>query len=338
MKKKWKKIMAVWCAATMLMTMPGTSALADEMADEAIITVAEDPYPTVDVVDSLDEGDTDVEVPAEEVSDEEDVAIEAETVDLENPEEMLSAGDITVGDNVTATFDSSTGAVKFYSNSGTLWKDWVEKIGVEKTKITSLKIASGKVYLPKDSSNIFALGEGDGFVHDSSLKELDLSGFDTSRVTNMSEMFLGCGILTELDLRNFNTSKVTNMSGMFKDCRELTELDLSSFDTSNVTDMSHMFSANMLFQVYHLKHVNLESFNTSKVKNMSYMFFGCYEMPSLDLSNFDTSNVTDMSYMFNWCQNLTSLNIKNFVTSNVSNMDSVFCKLVLQKSAKRFCR
>ena len=40
--------------------------------------------------------------------------------------------------------------------------------------------------------------------------------------------------LTNLDLSKFNTSKVTDMSGMFEYCESLTNLDLSNFNTQNV--------------------------------------------------------------------------------------------------------
>ena len=72
-------------------------------------------------------------------------------------------------------------------------------------------------------------------------KILDLSNFDTNKVTNMDGMFYGCYSLASLDLSNFNTSNVTNMNGIFQECSSLTSLDLSSFDTSNVTYMGWMF-------------------------------------------------------------------------------------------------
>ena len=66
------------------------------------------------------------------------------------------------------------------------------------------------------------------------MTSLDLSSFDTSRVTEMSEMFDSCGKLSNLNLSGFNTSRVENMIGMFRGCPKLTRLDLSSFDFSNV--------------------------------------------------------------------------------------------------------
>ena len=41
-------------------------------------------------------------------------------------------------------------------------------------------------------------------------------------------------------LKNLDTSKVTDMSNMFKGCESLKELDLSSFDNSKIADMSGM--------------------------------------------------------------------------------------------------
>ena len=54
-------------------------------------------------------------------------------------------------------------------------------------------------------------------------------------------MFDGCSSLTNLNLSNFNTQKVTNMEYMFKGCSSLTNLNLSNFNTQNVTDMYWMF-------------------------------------------------------------------------------------------------
>ena len=79
------------------------------------------------------------------------------------------------------------------------------------------------------------------FDHCSSLKELNLSSFNTNQVTNMSYMFCDCSSLKELDLSSFNTNQVTNMSRMFCDCSSLKELDLLSFNTNKVNDMSYMF-------------------------------------------------------------------------------------------------
>ena len=174
-----------------------------------------------------------------------------------------------------------------------------------------------KVYLNADSSLMFFLWYGEQKIKN--FLELDLSGFNTSNVTNMSQMFARMSNLTTLDLSNFDTSKVTNMSYMFGNMYNLTTINLSSFDTSQVTDMSGMF-----FEISNLTTLDLSSFDTSQVTNMSSMFSGMCDLATLNLSNFDTSKVTDMKDMFNNMRNLTTLNISNFDTSQVTDMSHMF--------------
>ena len=57
------------------------------------------------------------------------------------------------------------------------------------------------------------------FSECSSLKELNLSNFNTNNVTIMRSMFYGCSSLKELNLSNFNNN-VTNMKYMFSGCSE----------------------------------------------------------------------------------------------------------------------
>ena len=69
----------------------------------------------------------------------------------------------------------------------------------------------------------------------------DLSGWNTSQVTNMSDMFSNAKSLTSLDLSTWDTSQVTDMSYMFYNAFSLISLDLSNWDTLKVTDSANMF-------------------------------------------------------------------------------------------------
>ena len=174
-----------------------------------------------------------------------------------------------------------------------------------------------KVYLNEDSNSMFYR-----FTYDEDIKnilDIDLSGFDTSNVTDMGLMFYSMPNLTTLNLSNFDTSKVTNMCYMFSGMSKLTTLDLSSFDTSKVTKMYYMFS-----HMPSLTTLNLSSFNTSQVTYMHFMFWGTSNLTTLDLSNFDTSKVTDMCYMFSGMSKLTTLDLSSFDTSKVTDMSSMF--------------
>ena len=168
-----------------------------------------------------------------------------------------------------------------------------------------------------DTSNVTNMGSM--FSDCSSLTSLNISGLDTSNVTNMTSMFSYCSSLTNLDLSSFDTSMVTTMNSMFYECSVLASLDVSGFDTSNVTNMNTMFC-----NCKQLTSLDVSRFDTSNVTNMHDMFYGCKALTSLDLSSFDTSNVNNMENMFFGCRNLTSLDLSGWDTSGVTDMDYMF--------------
>ena len=90
--------------------------------------------------------------------------------------------------------------------------------------------------------------------------------------------------LTALDLSSFDTSKVTWMYYMFQDCKRLKSLDLSNFDTSNLELMEYMFSGCESLEV-----LDLSNFNTSKVRMLNSAFMNCKRLTVLDIRGFYTS-------------------------------------------------
>lgn len=151
----------------------------------------------------------------------------------------------------------------------------------------------------------------DGYVLDR--VNLSVSVPQNNRNNALIESYGGgflIGSLKSIDISSFNTSNVTNMSNMFKQCSSLTVLDVSALNTSNVTNMSDMFS-----NCASLKSLDLSTFDTNKVKDMSFMFFWS-ALTSLNLSSFDTSNVTNMNSMFQMCNSLTTLTLGSNWASN----------------------
>ena len=175
-------------------------------------------------------------------------------------------------------------------------------------ELTQIIIDPG-VIANRDSSYLF------GYLKN--LKKIvGLANLDTTNVTNMAAMFEDCSKLTSLDLSKFNTDKVTDTSWMFGGYQGAS-LDLSYFNTANVTNMAGMFDG------YQGPQLDFNNFDTSKVTDMSYMFAGC-GLTSLNLSHLNTANVTDMSWMFQYCSGLTSLDVSHFNTANVTNMSGMF--------------
>jgi len=158
------------------------------------------------------------------------------------------------------------------------------------------------------------------FEKSKNLRSIKLpKGFIGSSVTNLYAMFSGCESLTELDLSSSNAEKVTNMLEMFSGCNALSILNLSGFKTGALTDMRYLFTS-----CYSLESLDLSGFNTENVTNMIAMFFNCSSLRSLDLSSFNTRKVTQMQRMFDGCTNLESIDLSSFDTENMGYMTAMF--------------
>jgi surface protein len=124
------------------------------------------------------------------------------------------------------------------------------------------------------------------YSYDIMSAEINVTG-----ITNASNLFSYCS-MESIDLSGLDTSQVTDMSGMFFYCSNLKSIDLSGLDTSQVTDMSGMF-----FYCDSLKSIGLSRLDTSQVTNMEAMFW-CKSLIELDLSSWDMSKVTNAKEMF----------------------------------------
>ncbi|MBR4758543.1 MAG: BspA family leucine-rich repeat surface protein [Lachnospiraceae bacterium] len=120
------------------------------------------------------------------------------------------------------------------------------------------------------------------------VETLDLSGFVTYNVEDMSGMFY-LPLATSLDISGFDTQNVKNMSSMFY-LPKVTQLDVRALNTGNVTNMAKMFD------LASVKTLDVSDFNTSKVTDMTQMF-KLDQAESL-VFGLDTGNVVYMAGMF----------------------------------------
>ena len=127
--------------------------------------------------------------------------------------------------------------------------------------------------------------------------------FKNCELTSTSDMFADLESITTIEhLDYLNTSNVTDMVGMFLGCENLESLDLTGFNTKKVTNMRAMFS-----YCESLESLDLSNFKTGYVTDMGFMFLDCKMLKSLDLSGFNTQKVTDMKGMFRMCTSLTNI-------------------------------
>lgn len=180
-------------------------------------------------------------------------------------------------------------------------------------------VFTGPTIAPKETHRLFY-----GYTNLLSIE--NLAYLDVSQVTDMTSFFSDCRVLNGVDLSGWDTSNVTNMSNMFFEAFDQTEnlihLDLSSFDTSNVVDMSGMFSRctkvqsidlSVMFRLnYELESVDVSNFDTSLVQAMRYMFANCELLETIDVSNFNTESVNYLTYMFLNCSKVKKLDLSYF--------------------------
>ena len=108
---------------------------------------------------------------------------------------------------------------------------------IKKIKITNLDTSN-----VEDMSYMFAASPYEQSI---TADPIDLSGFNTSKVTNMQGMFSGSHF-PFIDIRHFDTSNVTNMESMFADLHKVTSLDLSGLNVKKVSNIQYIFSSNDL--------------------------------------------------------------------------------------------
>jgi putative membrane associated lipoprotein len=153
------------------------------------------------------------------------------------------------------------------------------------------------------------------------------SNFNTKNVVNMGRMFAVNPSIQRLDLSSFNTSKVTTMNDMFNLMISLTQINFgANFDTSNVTDMTGMF-----YQSTSLVNLDLSHFNTRKVKSMNSMFSQMSGLIILDISNFETPSLEDAGSMFaidpGFSDNLEKIYVnQDFDTSKLTTSANMFIR------------
>lgn len=155
------------------------------------------------------------------------------------------------------------------------------------------------------------------------LKNVDVSEWDTSDVTNMSYLLSDTSI-ENIDLSGFNTSNVSNMNGMFE-LSKIKELNLTNFDTSNVKYMYAMFNQSKL------QTLDISSFDASKVINIKYMFAGVplenlKFMRNLGAGYLPTASANYSDYTLDVSSNSLSYNSLMSVFNNVYNIASIGIK------------
>ena len=150
-------------------------------------------------------------------------------------------------------------------------------------------------------------------------KDITKAVFDTSfrnaKPTTTFCWFDALENLTEvMGMENLNTSEVTHMGLMFMGCNKLSNIDLSHFDTKNVTNMGLMFYESGV------QELDLSSFDTNNTTIMQLMFGFCQNLSHLTLGNtFVTNEETNVDYIFSECQSMRKVSFTGDIPSSINS-------------------
>ena len=152
---------------------------------------------------------------------------------------------------------------------------------------------------------------------------IGINDLDVSNVTNMNSMFFYVGAYN-LDLSKWDTGKVTDMSYMFSDCWRMTTLNVTGWDTSNVTNMYTMFGYYEYGSPALTTVTGLNTWNVSKVTNMYQLFWECRALQSIDISGWNLASCANFSWSFCDCTSLTTFKADGVKIPSACTIVSMF--------------
>lgn len=141
----------------------------------------------------------------------------------------------------------------------------------------------------------------------------DISGWETSKITNMSRMFNNATKFNG-DISKWNTANVTDMSFMFDGATNFNK-PIGDWNVAKVTNFSYMFNKSTSFNQ------DISKWNLAAARNLSAMFAGASafnsELPWVTPRITDTSNTFAGATSFN-------RSLSSWTVTNVTNFNNMF--------------
>lgn len=215
--------------------------------------------------------------------------------------------DIPVGPGNIKVFINNVEQAYGGSGTFTIPANFTDLVDVSVTGMTTAKWGAGLIILKQIGNTVTNLdfsGSATFSVYASlpkritSLKGAFKGGFsasyagiekwDTSNVTDMSEMFMDTRAFNQA--LPWNTRNVTTMESMFENAKAFNGA-IGTWDVSNVRTMKNMFKDALVFNA------DLSKWNTVRVSDFSYMFSGCPKF-NANLRNWNVVSGIDFEHMF----------------------------------------
>ena len=114
-----------------------------------------------------------------------------------------------------------------------------------------------------------------------SLEELDVTGWDLSNTTTISQALQNLIDLRKIvGLETWDTSNITDMYGLFQNDHSLDDVDLSSWDFSKVTNIRNMFN-----NCYFLRKLDMSTWDLSSANKTDNVMTAMYSLVELKTPN-----------------------------------------------------
>lgn len=162
------------------------------------------------------------------------------------------------------------------------------------------------------------------FGTNSSLLNIDFSGWNVANLVNTGQLFINCYKLQSAIMSKVETKKLSDASAMFLSCESLESIALNGLTLENATNVRKMFS-------YCVKLTSLGVDELSVRGQMVRMFAECGSLENLTLNliNGNSSNDPDADYqdtkeMFQNCKSLKTLSFTNKVKFVIDDATSLF--------------
>ena len=144
---------------------------------------------------------------------------------------------------------------------------------------------------------------------------------DFSECTSMNSMFMyGASRLKELDVSNWDTSKVTSFRYWFRGGGNIERI-IGKLDVSAATNMHEMF-----WVTSKLKEIDVSDWRFNSLLKKAPAFYNCTSLKVLDVSNWNVENITDFDYTFNGIAHRSEIiiDVSKWDVGNAVNLFNMF--------------
>ena len=128
-------------------------------------------------------------------------------------------------------------------------------------------------------------------------------------------LFCNCSNITEIKFLNFDTSLITDISNLFENCYSLISVDISNLNINNVN-----LTRNMFYNCINLTSFNLSKVDLSKIINMDKLFYNCKNLKYINLLNFTNKESPSKKDIFYGIITNTEINIDKNKASSIYNL------------------